>query len=94
MRSALRTCVLFAVVTLAGEAAHLSPASGQAKGNAAPVFVTRIPRGCRDWRFVSVAREEGTREDIRAILGNDAAIRAYREGKVPFPEGTVIAPLA
>jgi hypothetical protein len=41
-----------------------------------------------------VAREEGELDDIRAILGNDTAIKAYREGKLPFPEGTIIARIA
>jgi hypothetical protein len=27
-------------------------------------------------------------------LGNDVAIEAYRKGKVPFPDGTIIARLA
>jgi hypothetical protein len=31
---------------------------------------------------------------LRAILGNDIAIKAYREGKLPFPDGTIIARLA
>jgi len=41
-----------------------------------------------------VAHEEGNLNDLRALLGNDAAIEAYREGKLPFPEGTIIARLA
>ena len=28
--------------------------------------------------------------DIRAILGNDIAIKTCREGKLPFPEGAII----
>lgn len=59
-----------------------------------PVFVNEIPPGYRDWRLISVAHEEGKLNDIRAILGNDIAINAYREGKLPFPEGTIIARLA
>ena len=59
-----------------------------------PVFVNEIPPGYRDWRLISVAHEEGNLNDIRAILGNDTAIKAYREGKLPFPEGTIIARLA
>jgi hypothetical protein len=59
-----------------------------------PLFVTRIPPGYRDWRLISVAREEGDLDDVRAILGNDVAIKAYREGKRPFPDGTIIARLA
>ena len=56
--------------------------------------MTKIPSGYRDWRLISVAREEGTLDDIRAILGNDKAIKSYREGKLPFPDGTIIARLA
>jgi Cytochrome P460 len=41
--------------------------------------------------LISVAHEAGKLNDIRAILGNDAAIKAYREAKLPFPDGTVIA---
>lgn len=52
------------------------------------------PRGYRDWRFISVAHEEGSLNDIRAILGNDAALKAYRDAKLPFPDGTIIARLA
>jgi len=59
-----------------------------------PIFVTEIPPGYRDWRLISVAHEEGNLNDIRAILGNDVAIKAYREGNLPFPEGTIIARLA
>ncbi len=58
------------------------------------VFVTEIPPGYRDWRLVSVAHEGGKLNDIRAILGNDLAIQAYREGSLPFPEGTIIARIA
>lgn len=41
-----------------------------------------------------MAHEEGNLNDIRAILGNDVAINAYREGKLPFPDDTIIARLA
>jgi hypothetical protein len=54
----------------------------------------KLPPAYRDWRLISVAREEGDLDDIRAILGNDAAIKAYRESKRPFPDGTIIARLA
>ena len=88
------TVLLAAVVALAGVIASMAPASGQAEGGAAPIFVKEIPPGYRDWRLISVAHEEGNLNDIRAILGNDAAIAAYREGKLPFPDGTIIARIA
>jgi hypothetical protein len=76
---------------LAEGAALMAPASGRADEAANPAFVTRIFPGYRDWKLISVAHEEGNLNDIRAILGNDTAIKAYRENKRPFPEGTVIA---
>ena len=88
------TVLLAAVVALAGVIACMAPASGQADGGAAPIFVKEIPPGYRDWRLISVAHEAGNLNDIRAILGNDAAIAAYREGKLPFPDGTIIARIA
>jgi hypothetical protein len=44
--------------------------------------------------LISVAHEEGNLNDLRDVLGNDVAIKAYREGKLPFPDGTIIARLA
>ena len=85
---------LIAVMALAGAAAYIAPASGQADGEAAPIFGIKIPSGYRDWRLISVAHEEGKLNDLRAILGNDVAIKAYREGKLPSPAGTIIARLA
>ncbi|HEY1121538.1 MAG TPA: cytochrome P460 family protein [Haloferula sp.] len=71
------------------------PASAQAE-DAKPVDpgLTQIPEGYRDWRLISVAREEGKQDDIRAVLGNDIAIKAYREGMLPFPDGAIIARIA
>lgn len=82
------------MIALAGAAAYLTPASGEAEGEAAPIFGIKIPDGYRDWRLISVAHEEGKLNDLRAILGNDIAIDAYRAGKLPFPDGTILARLA
>jgi Cytochrome P460 len=86
--------VLVAIGALAGTVACMVPASGQSDGESVPVFGVTLPYGYRDWRLISVAREEGNLNDLRAILGNDEAITAYREGKLPFPDGTIIARLA
>jgi hypothetical protein len=71
--------------------------AGEAKSDTregSPIYVTEIPPGYRDWKLISVAHEEGSLNDIRAVLGNDIAIKAYREGTLPFPEGTIIARIA
>ena len=80
--------------TLASMAVVSVPAFRDAAGQAGPTFVTTIPAGYRDWRLISVAHEKGDLNDLRAILGNDVAIKAYRAGVLPFPEGTIIARLA
>ena len=59
-----------------------------------PVFGIKIYPGYRDWRFISVAREDGNLNDLRVVLGNDIALKSYREATVPFPDGSVIARIA
>ena len=86
--------LLVAAAAVAGVVAFTAYASGRADGKAAPIFGITIPPGYRDWRLISVAHEEGNLNDLRAVLGNDVAIKAYRDGKLPFPDGTIIARLA
>jgi hypothetical protein len=83
-----------AVAAVAGVVGVLAPASGRAGAEAAPVYVTKIPSGYRDWKLVSVAHEEGELKDIRAILANEKGLKAFRADKQPFPEGTIIARIA
>jgi hypothetical protein len=85
------TLFLVAVAAVSGAIAFGTPGTGHADQE---VYVTEIPRGYRDWKLVSVAHEAGNLNDIRAILGNDLAIKAYRERKLPFPDGAIIARIA
>jgi hypothetical protein len=98
---ALAGCLTLAGLTLhmaRSEAQNAKAAPAQsapvASGRAVPIFGISIYPGYRDWKLVSVAHEEGSLNDIRAILGNDTAIKAYREAKIPFPDGTIVARLA
>ena len=86
--------LLVAVAAVAGMVASSAPASRSTDEAAAPIFGVKIPPGYRDWRLISVAHEEGSLNDLRAILGNDIAIKAYREGKLPLPDGAMIARVA
>jgi hypothetical protein len=88
------TSLVIAVVTVAGALAFAASASGDAAQNATPIFGVGIPPGYRDWKLISVAHEKGSLNDLRAILGNDTAIKAYRDGEFPFPNGAIIARLA
>jgi|ERR1700733_4577303 len=87
------TLLLVAVAILAGIIALTAPAPLHADDSAVPVFVTKIPPGYRDWKLISVSHEAGNLNSIGAVLGNDVAIKAYREGKLPYPDGTIIAAL-
>jgi hypothetical protein len=86
--------LLVAVAAVVGVVAYTAHASRQAAGEASPVFGIKIPPGYRDWKLISVAHEAGDLNDLRAVLGNDVAVKAYRGGKLPFPDGTIIARLA
>jgi len=87
--------IAFLLVSLAamiGVAASMAPASGNADEEAAP-WVKEKPAGYRDWKWVSSAHEAGKLNSLGAVLGNDVAIKAYRAGTIPFPDGTIIAAL-
>jgi hypothetical protein len=89
------------VAALAGVAAYMESASGQSDGDAAPIYGVKLPDGYRDWRLISVKRLTGKQltgtgselKQLRAELGNDLAIKAYRDGTLPFPDGAIIAAL-
>ena len=89
------TLFLVGVAILAGVVIFAATTSRHVTAQeAAPIFVKKIPPGYRDWKVVSVAHEAGDLNDIRAVLGNDLAITAYREGKLPFPEGAIVGRIA
>jgi hypothetical protein len=69
------------------------PSSPAAAKVETPAFVKTVPSGYRDWKLVSVAHEEGDLHSFAAILGNEVAMKAYREGTLPYPDGTIIAAL-
>jgi hypothetical protein len=87
-----RISILQAFATCA--VALIAFAANRSDDAVAPLFGVKLPPGYRDWKLISVAHEEGNLNDLRAVLGNDVAIKTYREGKIPFPDGTIIARLA
>ena len=84
---------LISVATVGGAFAFTARASRHSDQAATPIFVTEIPPGYRDWKFISVAHEEGNLNSFASILGNDLAIKAFRGQKLPFPDGAIIAAL-
>jgi cytochrome P460 len=89
-----RIAPLAAAIAIAvGVLASTAATSGQAKNETAPIFGVTIPPDYRDWQLISVAQEEGDFNQLRAQLGNDIAMKAYREGTLPFPDGAIIVAL-
>ncbi|HXC26736.1 MAG TPA: cytochrome P460 family protein [Stellaceae bacterium] len=101
MRRITLAAVAVAVTAVAGVATYTQSASGQSNGDAAPIYGVKIPEGYRDWRLISVKRLTGKQltgaggelRQLRAELGNDLAIKAYRDGTLPFPDGAIIVAL-
>ena len=91
-RNPLKTLALL-LIAAAALVGFLVLTPARADQAAAPVFVTQIPSGYRDWTLISVAHEEGNLNSLGAMLGNDVAIKAFRAGTLPFPDGTIIAAL-
>jgi hypothetical protein len=85
--------VLSPVVVVAYGLAGATTGPPAPRQDPAPVLA-KLPPGYRDWRLISVAHEAGSLNDLRAILGNDLAVKAYRAGTLPFPDGAIIARLA
>ena len=85
--------LLIAVAAVTNVIAFKTRAVRPATQAEVPIFVTEIPAGYREWTFISVAHEEGNLNSFASVLGNDVAIRAYRDGKLPFPDGAMIAAL-
>ena len=91
--AAIAVCALYVTKSTAQSAKEGQP---QADSSASPIYGITIPAGYRDWRLISVKRltgAEGKLKQLRAQLGNDIAMAAFREGKLPFPDGAIIAAL-
>jgi cytochrome P460 len=61
---------------------------------ASPIYGVTIPDGYRQWQLIAPAQEAAPLNELRAVLGNAIAVKAYRDGTLPFPDGAVLAKLA
>jgi hypothetical protein len=87
------TFFLMAVATMASLVTLIPAARGHADAESAAPYVTEIPQGYRDWKWISSAHEAGNLNSLGAVLGNDVAFKAFRDGKLPYPDGSIIAAL-
>ena len=87
---ALGVCAAIAVCASYVTAQSSKGGPAQTVSNASPIYGITIPTGYRDWHLISVKQLTGAGgklKQLRAQLGNDIATKAFREGKLPFPDG-------
>ena len=63
-------------------------------GDASPIYGVKLPKNYRQWALIAPAQEAAPLDELRAVLGNDRAIKAYQSKTLPFPDGTVLVKLA
>ncbi len=74
--------------------ASISSSAGGTDDEASPIFGVRIPAGYRQWSLIAVSHEAGNLDELRGILGNAVAMKAFQDGTLPLPEGAIIAKVA
>lgn len=85
--------VLVSVAIAAATASLLAIAPGRADDAASPIFGVKIPAGYRQWPLIGVSHVVPFGE-LRGIVGNATAVKAYRQATLPFPDGTILVKLA
>ena len=75
-------------------AAMLAAGSDANTAAPSPIFGVTIPEGYRQWQLIAPSQVGEPFDELRAILGNDVAIKAYGAASLPFPDGTILAKLA
>ncbi|WP_404978686.1 cytochrome P460 family protein [Caballeronia novacaledonica] len=62
--------------------------------DASPIFGVKIPDGYRNWTVIAPAEESEPLNELRVVVGNPKALKAYKEAMLPFPDGTTLVKLA
>ena len=93
MRRLTVLLLILAVGVVAVSAFVTSFAAGRAdESQLSPIYGVKIPPGFRDWKIIAVDQlKTGKVDQLRAHLGNEIAINAFKKGTIPFPDGAIIA---
>lgn len=86
----LAAVLLVVVLTCVPYLVSIALAAGPATANASPIFGVTIPDGYKQWELIAPAEEAAPLNELRAVVGNKIAIDAYQDGKLPFPDGTIL----
>lgn len=89
-----RLALFAAAAASAVLAAAALPAEDKAADNASPIYGVTVPEGYRQWPVIAPAHETDPLNELRVVVGNPTAVKAYQDGALPFPDGTVLVKLA
>lgn len=83
----------FALAIVALMNVYLAQADGDTR-QGSPIYGVKLPENYREWPLIAPAHEAEPLDELRVVLGNPVAMRAYRDSLQTFPDGTVLAKLA
>ena len=93
---AIALCAVLVTKSVAQSATEAQPQARRAvdSNNASPIYGVTVPAGYRNWKLISVNHLVTDKvNQVRAQLGNDIAYKAFQDGTLPFPDGSIIAAL-
>jgi len=91
----MKDLVAVSLLTIAAGIASLTLFGAQrSEVERSPIYGVTVPVGFRNWEFVAPSHEAGALDELRLIVVNKGAMKAYRAKTLPFPNGTVLVKLA
>lgn len=90
MKTLHRITLSAALAGIASVALIAAAYRGEKSSPAAPVFGVTLPDGYHDWQLIAPAQEAAPFNELRVVVGNAVAMRAFRDNQRPFPDGTVL----
>lgn len=98
VRAAAGRSIIVAVLVVTGASLALAAVAlataAPDQGLTSPIYGVALPDGYRQWELVAPAEEAAPLDELRVVVGNVAAIKAYRSQTLPFPDGSVLVKLA
>ena len=87
-----RIALLVLAAGAAGVIASMNSEVGRAdESPASPIFGVHVPDGYRQWELIAPSQSP---TELKGIVGNETAMKAYRDGKLPFPDGSILVKLS
>ena len=90
-RCFLRVFAIVGAFGLCFLAVDASTRTGSPDDTSSPIFGVKVPDGYRQWELIAVSQGNSA---LNSIHGNEVSLKAYRDGKLPFPNGSILVKLS